>query len=364
MTIDFEGISSRVDLREIVQSELGKGQHMGGSYHVHRCPFHGDRKPSMSVRAEGYKCFACNASGNVFTWMKERHQMSGQQAAHYLVETFHLDKSLLGNERWRRGPARPRPIARPRREPAPEPALPPDADWQAHAAQVLAWSQDSLWADTEGAARARHYLMDVRGLSISTIRRARLGYVPARQTADYQYGIPIKDWRRPDGKHQRIACGIVIPHIADGHIWALRVRRPVGQPKYMGVTGGSKALYGVDWIAPRLPVLIVEGEFDSLIMDQICGPGMPELEICTVALASASNHTLDGRWLSKLVSAPVVLARMDADQAGSQALAALQRYRYQPVALPPGHKDLNDYYLAEGPAAVREWVRSCLEAVR
>lgn len=37
------------------------------------CPFHDDHSPSMSVSEEKqiYKCFACGATGNVFTFVAE-----------------------------------------------------------------------------------------------------------------------------------------------------------------------------------------------------------------------------------------------------------------------------------------------------
>lgn len=35
------------------------------------CPIHGERHPSMKVYSDGYKCFACNSAGDIFTFVQE-----------------------------------------------------------------------------------------------------------------------------------------------------------------------------------------------------------------------------------------------------------------------------------------------------
>lgn len=35
------------------------------------CPLHGERHPSMKVFKDGYKCFACNSNGDIFTFVQE-----------------------------------------------------------------------------------------------------------------------------------------------------------------------------------------------------------------------------------------------------------------------------------------------------
>lgn len=44
------------------------------------CPFHKDRKPSMRVYADGYKCFSCNRSGDIFRFVQEIENCSFKDA--------------------------------------------------------------------------------------------------------------------------------------------------------------------------------------------------------------------------------------------------------------------------------------------
>ena len=41
------------------------------------CPFHDDKNPSMNVvpHKQFYKCFSCDASGDVFSWMMNLFMM-------------------------------------------------------------------------------------------------------------------------------------------------------------------------------------------------------------------------------------------------------------------------------------------------
>jgi DNA primase len=242
----------------------------------------------------------------------------------------------------------------------PDVAQPPNPNWQFHANNVVTWAEEILWSPQ--GQKARDYLQCQRGLTRDTIINARLGYIPAQSEADYKYGrVSDPEWVL-DEKPVRVHCGITIPHFADGQLWAVRIRRAPGVagPKYMGIRGGSKCLYRVDEIYPKTPVLIVEGEFDALVADFCAGWIRHEGFISAIALASASNKHIPARWLDKLVSAPVILTRMDSDPAGESANTILRQLssRSRPIQVPQPYKDVNEFYLACGPEGVREWLRS------
>lgn len=67
---DFRRIQNRADIVEIVSSYV-QLEHKGKNY-FGVCPFHDDHSPSMSVSPEKqmYKCFVCNATGNVFNFVE------------------------------------------------------------------------------------------------------------------------------------------------------------------------------------------------------------------------------------------------------------------------------------------------------
>jgi DNA primase len=236
----------------------------------------------------------------------------------------------------------------PRHEQHIELTEPPSAEWQGHALQVIEWAQMQL---LDGDPRGLDYLYK-RGLDDTTIGMARLGYIPARDEQERQYGRIIDTrWRKDDGKPVRVPCGVVIPHYEQGLVWNIRVRRSV-EPKYMGVAGGARCLYLSRHIQPGLPVLVCEGEFDALIAWQAAGD-----LISPVALASASNAQINPRWYPALIGAPLILARMDEDAAGAKALAKLRAISQvvQPVTVPVG-KDINDFYREVGEDVFRQWI--------
>jgi DNA primase len=204
---------------------------------------------------------------------------------------------------------------------------------------------DTLWG-REGK-RAWAYLEEQRGLEEKTIIDANLGYIPG----DYQ------EWREFEGL--RVPCGITIPWYADGAIWGIKVRRAAGDLRYQQVNGGNikGCLYLTDHIKPGLPVLLTEGEFDALISWQV-GRGF----VCPASIGSAANGHIDPRWYRKLLAAPRILARMDADPAGERAAAAIEALSgaVRRVQVPMG-KDINDYYLAAGEDALWDWLTASLE---
>lgn len=64
------------------------------------CPFHDDHSPSMNISVDKqiYKCFACNAGGNVFTFVKEYEKISFVEAvkkvADYAGVSIEIDLSI------------------------------------------------------------------------------------------------------------------------------------------------------------------------------------------------------------------------------------------------------------------------------
>lgn len=343
---------SEIDMRNIVERDLGKPHSRTGKYNIYRCPMHRETKGySFAVYNDHAYCYGkCNKSWDVIAWMQDYHGI-----------TYHEVKRALGldSSGYRR--------QQPKRRPAPRPAVTrpavtldndqPPNDWQLYADKVIHHAVKNLWSDV--GSRARDYLNKQRGLPNGYILSAKLGYIPATTDSDYKYGRVLHDkWLKSDGNPVRVPVGITIPHICDGNIWNIRVRRPVGDPKYMGVPGGKKCLYGYDDIQPGQALMIVEGEFDALTLAHVA----PYI-MSYVALASASNKYINRRWHSALLQVPRVYVRMDFDAAGVAAVDALQRLmpgRVLPVQVPGGHKDINDFCLADGADAVGEWIDNLL----
>lgn len=52
------------------------------------CPFHKDKKPSMKVYKDGYKCFSCNRAGDIFGFVQEYENCSFRDAFLFLGGTY------------------------------------------------------------------------------------------------------------------------------------------------------------------------------------------------------------------------------------------------------------------------------------
>jgi DNA primase catalytic core len=86
----IEALQQRADLVEINSGFVPLKR--VGSRFLGVCPFHNDKSPSMNVNpAMGiYKCFACGAHGNVFTFLMEHEKMDFVSALHYVAEKSHF----------------------------------------------------------------------------------------------------------------------------------------------------------------------------------------------------------------------------------------------------------------------------------
>ena len=84
--IDVNKIRSNADIVRVVSSYLPLQQK--GRNYVAVCPFHNDSNPSLTVSQEKqiYKCFSCNASGNVFTFVQEYEKIGFLEAVKKVCE--------------------------------------------------------------------------------------------------------------------------------------------------------------------------------------------------------------------------------------------------------------------------------------
>ena len=331
-SVDLDRIRA-MDAREVARQLMGEPVRSNSRYVVYRSPLRDDgRTPSFTVYADGWKDFGGgHDGGDVISLVMAVQGVDFRGALEWFGATPHppTPSPTRGDGEQRRN--------------KPDEG-PPDAGWQAAAMDVVIGGERTLWS--VAGARALRYLREVRGLSEAVIREARLGYVP---------GGP-RQWRKLHGLN--VPCGVVIPWMIDGDVWALKVRRAAGKPKYMQVADGSSAgLYQVDRIQHFQDVMVTEGEFDALVVNQ------STRLVTAVALGSASN-TIRERWLARLVTVPRIYARLDADESGLEAARRLQSLsaRVRPVQVPEPHKDINDYWLAD-PAGFGGWVRN-LEAYR
>lgn len=79
-----EEIKEQVSMRDVLSMY---GIHANGSG-MCSCPWHKDRKPSMKIFRDGFKCFSCGANGDIFRFVQEMENCSFKQAFIRLGGTY------------------------------------------------------------------------------------------------------------------------------------------------------------------------------------------------------------------------------------------------------------------------------------
>lgn len=330
---DIQGLKEHCDLRRLVEQDLGPAPLRGGRAHLWKCPFHLEQKGfSLAVWANGYRCFgACDTSGDALDWLIRYRSLSFLEAVRVLGQR---PDEVCFIERKHRCPK--------------SPAEPPEWEWQRRAERIVNLAEETLWS--EAGEPALDYLT-ARGLTTRTIRTARLGYVPG----DY------RGWRVIEGLD--VPCGITIPWFAADALWAVKVRRAYGTPKYQQIKGGNvSGLYGADQLVNRDIALFCEGEFDTLLARQEAG------DLAAAVTLSSATAILSSRWYAELTHCHTILVAYDRDAAGEKGANRLLSLspRFRSIEVPLG-KDITEFYLRGGDVyqwleqAIRMPTHRCLE---
>lgn len=94
-----ELIKNRIDLQSVMEHYGTHFDRMGKAL----CPFHSDNHPSLSIKNERYKCWACGASGDMFDFVQNLYGDSFVEAIERINKDFGLCintnlKSLKNNK--------------------------------------------------------------------------------------------------------------------------------------------------------------------------------------------------------------------------------------------------------------------------
>lgn len=87
----IEAIKGKADIAEVIGDYVSLTKR--GQNHIGLCPFHSDTTPSLTVNsAKGiYKCFACGASGDVFTFLQNHLKISFQEAVKMVADKYSFE---------------------------------------------------------------------------------------------------------------------------------------------------------------------------------------------------------------------------------------------------------------------------------
>lgn len=332
---DIERIRSTVSIVDVI------GQHVqlkrAGRNWVGLCPFHAERSPSFNVREETarYKCFGCDKSGDVFTFVQEIEHTDFLGAVEYLANRagIQLTETSTGQTKER---ARRKQLI-------------------VAMNQAVDWYHERLLNGPDGRA-ARDYLRS-RGLAGDVARQFKIGWAPddwdvlARESgiaSDLLRDNGLAFTNRRNKLQDAFRGRVIFPIFSEsGDAVALGGRILPGSSdpaKYKNssetpIYTKSKTLYGLNWAKSNIvnanQVIVCEGYTDVIGFHLA---GLPRA-VATCGTAFTEEHV---RLLKKYASR-VVLA-FDADAAGQGAAERFYEWeeKYQvevSVASFPGGKD-------------------------
>jgi len=100
----IDTVRDRASITEIIGKDVQLKK--SGANYIGLCPFHPDKKPSMTVNEHKaiFKCFACGKGGNVFTYLMERKLLSFPDAVKTLAQQYGvpLPESLSRSDFYQR----------------------------------------------------------------------------------------------------------------------------------------------------------------------------------------------------------------------------------------------------------------------
>jgi DNA primase len=355
--VDFvELVSARTELRRA-----------GPTRYEGLCPFHDERTPSFGIdpQQKVYYCFGCQASGDVFTFVRETEGVDFKGALELLAERCGVEL-----EREAEDPAEAE--RRRRRE-----RLLELLD------RTASYYQRVLWESSEAGA-AREYLAG-RGLSEQALREFRVGYAPSAwdrvllasrrggfsEAELYATGLAQRSERNGQ-PYDRFRGRIMFP-LADlrGKVlgFGARAMREEQRPKYLNTSDNEiyhkgRHLYGADLARAHAAkagrVILCEGYTDVIALHQA------GLRNAVGLMGTALTEEQVGE-LGRM--AQTVLLALDADSAGQEAmlkayrLAARRKLELRVIELPAG-ADPAELVQREGPEALAGAVERSAPFVR
>ena len=338
---DIERVRAATSIVEVIQGYVALRK--AGRNWVGLCPFHAEKSGSFNVREETsrYKCFGCQAAGDVFTFVQEIEHIDFPASVEKLAARSNITLTYTtggeGQDRSRR------------------------KQLLGAMESAVEWYHQRL-LNSPDARSAREYLRD-RGLAGDVARQFRLGYAPdewdalssylteqgfkADVLSDVGLAFTNKSNRLQDSFRARIMFPIFSDN-GDAVAFGGRILPGSTDPaKYKNsaetkIYFKSKTLYGMNWAKSDVvkddQVIVCEGYTDVIGFHR---SGVPRA-VATCGTSLTEEHVR----MMKRFATKVVLA-FDADKAGQGAAEKFYAWeeKYQvrvSVARFPDGKDPGD----------------------
>ena len=255
---------------------------------------------AIALERRTWKCWPCNLGGDAAELVKLKNGVAFPEAVRIVAELSGIVTPSRRSANPTPRPATAPPASKPAKAASPPPERPSVLTLADGALALLTEAATRLWT-LEGTETLAY--LHGRGLRDETIRAARLGWTP---------GVMIPT-REGDRCYQ--ARGVVIPWFDGDRLALVKIRQPEGrEPKYAEAFRDRPRVYpDPAVIEPGRPLVVVEGEFDALLL----GQELRDLA-AVVTLGSASSRPDLAARSEMQAAAPWYIAT-DADEAGDKA---------------------------------------------
>lgn len=361
---DVDRVRAATDLVALI------GEHVKltpkGREHVGLCPFHDDRSPSMHVvthKGDGfYKCFACGASGDCYTFVKEYHRVDFGEALRMLADRAGIPLTPRRGER--------------------SGGDGPDRGDLIEACRFAAeFFQQTLAHQTKGATGRE--VVERRGISPEMIEAFGIGYAPpgfdnlrgrlAGDAGAERAAVAAGLLRKRDGggSYDAFRNRLIFPirdDLGRPIAFGARAIAPDDEPKYLNspetrIFSKSQTLYGLDRARRAIVdaglAIVTEGYTDVVA----CHQAGVENVVGTLGTALTDGHA---QRLSRLCRDVVLV--FDGDEAGQRAADRAVAVFFRAavdvrVCVLPGGADPDEYLAAHGADGFRARVDEAEDAL-
>jgi DNA primase len=356
--MDFaEQLKSQLNIVDVIQQYVPLKRQGSGSRYLGLCPFHSENTPSFNVNgALGfYKCFGCDAKGDVYKFVQERENLTFPETLKLLAERYGI--------------------------PMPERHRPDDPESQKRAALfemqeiAAATFQDNFRA--AGGADARKYV-ESRNVSKESMDEFRIGLADAsgQQLVKklQKFGPPLMEesglvGRREDGTFfDYFRARLMFPiHNEAGKVIGFggRALRPDEKAKYLnsptrGLYNKSAVLYNLHRAKTEARknsrMILVEGYMDVI---GVYAAGIKEVVAASGTAFHADQVRMVKRQVAQSGNAGQIILNFDSDKAGADStekriVSFLAEGMRVYVLEIPGELDPDEYIQKNGADAYRK----------
>lgn len=360
-----EQLKSQLNIVDVIGQVVRLKRQGAGPRYVGLCPFHSDKRPSFSVHGalQIYKCFACDAAGDVFKFVMDKEGLTFPETLKVLAERYGI--AMPERERFDDPETRQR-----------------SALLEMHETAATVF-QDNLRG--AGGSEARNYL-ESRGVSRGFMDEFRLGLSEASGQQITQRlqkfgpalleesGLVVKR-QEGGGFFDRFRARLMFPiHNESGKVIGFggRALRPHDEPKYLNspetkIYKKSTILYNLHRAKSDARkhdrMILVEGYMDVI--------GVYAAGVHEVVASSGTSLSIDQvRAIKRQVSQPhggagQIILNFDPDAAGARStekyigILLSEGLRVKVLEI-PGGLDPDEYIQQNGAEAYQKQIESAV----